>query len=88
MDYLTRDEVIETVGIKAVVLVDNLNCNITGRVLDNPDSVEFSASIKVDHSDYESLTAYYYQYTKDLFGPDSVDNLNDLDWEVYGYKLN
>jgi hypothetical protein len=84
MEYMTREEAIAKVGIDAVDFVDSINCEITGRVLDNPDIVEFSATIGLVDSAFEDLTAYYHQYQQDM---DEVDDLGSLDWEIYGYEV-
>ena len=84
---LSRDQVIELVGLDAVESVENENCDYTNRVqTDGDDSVEFSAIINCVDSDGTSckLIAYYYQDQNDI---DNTDDLSSLNWEINGYEI-
>ena len=87
---LTRDQAINIVGIYSVDQVENESCDFTNRVGYNgtcqgDDEVEFSASVRAEDKDGNdvSLIAYYYQ---DAEAVDEND-LDALDWEVYGYEV-
>lgn len=84
MNYLTREEAIEKVGINMVDFVDSLGCVNSERVLDNQDTIGFIVIIDLMNSKYDTLTVFYKQ---DVLTLKLCENLDKLDWEVYGYKL-
>lgn len=82
---LTRQQVIDILGTDAAVLaLDNKDCDFTGS-LRHDDLIEFSATIDLDHDDFDTLTAYYYQDEEDVHNDDY--ELDDLEWKVAFYKL-
>jgi hypothetical protein len=89
MGYLTRAEAVAAVGVEVVDLLDITNYELTGITTDDG-TVEFSASIDLVRHEvksefgHETMTAYYYQ---DEYDAITVENLDDLDWTVYGYKI-
>lgn len=87
---LTRDQVVEIMGVEAVKRLDKMSCDFTNRVGYNGScqgdaEVEFAASISAtDKTGCDAiLTAYYYQ---DAVSVDKHD-LGDLDWQVHGYAI-
>ena len=83
---MTRHEAIAAVGPETVESVDNLNCDYSGCLLpDGDDRVEFIATLRLpEASEYETLTAVYYQ-PKDAVA--AATELDQLDWEVAAYRL-
>lgn len=85
---ITREEAISIAGIDAVENVETKDCDYTNRIqTDGDEGIEFSSSvIFIDEDDYErTLITYYYQYQEDI---DAVENnLELLDWTIYGYEI-
>ena len=66
----TREEIITLVGEAAVARLDRENCEPTNRTGYNGaaagnEQIEWAATVRVDHDDYERLTAYYYTNASD-----------------------
>lgn len=87
---LSREQAIAIVGEDAVEKVEQENCDFTGRVGYNGScqgdaEVEFSASVGAEDKEGNDvhLVAYYYQ------DADAVDEneLDCLDWKIYGYEV-
>ncbi len=84
---LSREQAINQVGLAAVEAVEAENCDFTNRVQCDGDSrIEFSASVDATDQDGSSVTlvAYYYQEESDV---DAVEQLDLLDWEVFGFEV-
>ena len=84
MEYLSREQAIEKAGFDAVHFVDSINCEMTGRVMDVVNVVEFSATVDLTDSDFETLTVYYYQNEEYI---KMLEDLGDADWEPFGYRV-
>lgn len=86
MGFITREEAIQRLGLKAVELVEAQNCELTGRITENG-SLEFRSSMRfVEHDTEEEvcLEVYYYQ---DRDKVEAVEDLSDLNWKVAGYQI-
>lgn len=83
MNYLTREEAIQQVGLKAVEAVETLNCEPTNRLTDDG-TMEFRASIVIDAEEGTSLEAYYYQGESAAM---ETEDLSDLQWGIHGYRI-
>lgn len=83
---MTRDEAIKTVGIESVDAVENLGCDYSGLLLpDGDERVEFIATLRLpEESEFETITAVYYQDNADVAAAEDLDN---LDWEIATYRL-
>lgn len=84
-DLLTYEEIKKRFGLEILDELDQENCEFTNRLMTNGE-VEFTASLEIldNFGDEITLTAYYYQDQDDV---DAVENLDELDWEIYGYEV-
>jgi hypothetical protein len=85
---LTREEVIELVGLALVEKLEAEECDFTNRLqTDGDEAVEFAASVNFTDSDGmpRALTAYYYQDQDDI--DEAGDDLGGLNWEINGYEI-
>jgi hypothetical protein len=85
---LTRDQAIAAVGLRAVDLVDTLNCDFTNRLqTDGDEAIEFSATVSAtDRDDSEvRLVAFHYQMPDALAA--AGDDLSNCDWAISGYEI-
>ena len=81
---MNRNELIERIGADAVDRLERLNCDYTGRLLDNGGQ-EFRASLEVALDDgFWNAEVYYRQSNSDL---ESVENLDELDWIPDRYDM-
>lgn len=90
LDNLTRDQAISLVGLKAVELVESLNCDCTSRYTDGIEYDgydEFVATVYLDGNQFSSVSAYYYQKKDDsIFLSEEID-LGSFDWIVDHYEV-
>lgn len=78
---MNKSDAIQLVGFDKVLELDNVNCDFTNR-LTGDDTVEFSASVKLDSG--RLLTAYYYQ---DSEAVKACDDMATLNWQIDHYTL-
>jgi hypothetical protein len=83
---MTRDQAIQMGYADQVTAAENENCDYTGRLMPDPNIIEFSASHRWTAPDgYEyTITAYYYQDAADV---QAADDLDCLDWVVDKYEV-
>ena len=83
---MTREELIQKVGIEYVDALENEACEPTSRLIydafepEHAGMVEFQSCIETEKG---LISAYYYQKAEDMEG---VDDLGDLNWEVDHYE--
>jgi len=79
---LSREQVIEAVGLAAVERAEATNCEPTSRVQTDGDTdVECASSVTLPGG--RVLTAYYYLTPEEAQYEDGAD----VDWQIHGYEL-
>jgi len=78
---MDRSDAIKLFGLDKVLELDAADCDFSNRVTGD-DTVEFSASVKLDSGD--RLTAYYYQ---DSEAVQACDDLAALNWQIDHYAI-
>ena len=85
---LSREQAVKLFGEGIISKLEYQSCEPTSRLqTDGDDSTEYTASVKVNHHDYDYVVAYYYttpeqeQRMADCDGDGSV-----IDWEIEGFE--
>lgn len=85
---MTREELIQEVGIEYVLMLENEACEPTSRLIypafeaEHAGMVEYVASIGTEHG---IISAYYYQKEEDVT---NCEDVSYLDWTIERYELN
>lgn len=87
-NHYTREEIINLIGEDAVKQLDAESCAPTNRAgfngaCQDDDQIEWSATVRVEHDDFERLTAYYYTSACD----EATAEASDGDWGAVDFKI-
>lgn len=83
---MTREQVVERMGLEMVESAESDNCDFTNRVMNGTawdGWTEFAGYSKANEEG-ERVVAYYYQKNEDL---DATEDLGSLDWEIDHYEI-
>lgn len=81
MENMTREEVINEIGLAYVEQVEKESVDFTNRVTDGTPYqgyTEFSATVSVDHDDWDSLTMLVFVETSEV---EEAPELDWIDWD-------
>ncbi len=85
---LSREQAVELFGEKVIAKLESQNCEPTSRLqTDGDDSIEYTASVAVDHPDYDYVVAYYYTTPEqEQIMADHDGDGSFVDWVIEGYE--